>query len=75
MKEKTERRRSLLGSEFNLLASSNHERMANKKSKKESGKATLARVKREMAEPRLARSVRMEELNVEGHRKGRKTHA
>jgi hypothetical protein len=49
--------------------------MANKKSKKESGKATLARVKKEMAEPRLARSVRIEELNVEGHRKGLKSHA
>jgi len=46
--------------------------MPNKKSKKESSKATLAMVKKEMAEPRLARSVRMDELNVEGHRKGRK---
>ena len=55
---------------FNLLASSHHERMADKKSKKESGKVILARVKREMAEPRLARSVR----DVEGHRKGRKAH-
>ena len=60
---------------FNLLASSHHERMADKKSNKESGKATLARVKKEMAEPRLARSVRIEKLNVEGHRKGRKGHA
>jgi hypothetical protein len=49
---------------FNLLASSHHEHMPNKKSKKESGKVTLARVKKEMAEPRLARSVR------EGPRKG-----
>jgi hypothetical protein len=57
------------------LASSHHERMANKKSKEESGKATLARVKKEMAEPRLARSARIEELNVEGHQKGRKGHA
>jgi len=32
--------------------------MPNKKSKKESGKVILARVKKEMAEPRLARSVR-----------------
>jgi hypothetical protein len=61
--------------EIDPLASSHHERMPNKKSKKESGKVTLARVKKEMAEPRLARSVRMEELNVEGHRKGRKAHA
>jgi hypothetical protein len=60
---------------FNLLASSHHERMPNKKSKKESGKVTLARVKKEMAEPRLARSVRMEQLNLEGHRKSRKAHA
>jgi hypothetical protein len=49
--------------------------MPNKKSKKEFGKATLARVKKEMAEPRLARSVRMEELKLEGHRKSRKAHA
>ena len=48
--------------------------MPNKKSKKESGKVILARVKKEMAEPRLARSVRIEELNVEGQ-KGRKGHA
>jgi len=60
---------------FNLWASSHRVDMANKKSKKESGKATLARVKKEMAEPRLARSVRIEELNVEGHRKGLKSHA
>jgi hypothetical protein len=60
--------------EFNLLASS-HMSMTNKKSKKESGKVTLARVKKEMAEPRLARSVRMEELNDEGDRKGRRAHA
>jgi hypothetical protein len=32
--------------------------MPNNKSKKESGKVILARVKKEMAEPRLARSVR-----------------
>jgi hypothetical protein len=44
------------------------------KVKKESGKVILARVKKEMAEPRLARSVRIEELNVEGHRKGLKSH-
>lgn len=60
---------------LNLLASSHHEGMPNKKSKKESGKVTLARVKKEMAEPRLARSVRMEELNGEGHRKGRQARA
>ena len=60
---------------FNLWASSHRKHMANKKSKKESGKATLARVKKEMAEPRLARSVRIEELNVGGHRKGLKSHA
>jgi len=60
--------------EIHSLASSHHERMPNKKSKKESGEATLARVKKEMAEPRLARSVRLEELNEEAHRKGRKAH-
>jgi len=56
------------------VASSHHEHMPNKKSKKESSKVTLARVKKEMAEPRLARSVRMEELNEEAHRKDRKAH-
>jgi len=49
--------------------------MPNKKSKKESGKVTLARVRKEMAEPRLARSVRVEELNQQDHRNGRKAHA
>ena len=48
--------------------------MPNNKSKKESGKVILARVKKEMAEPRLARSVRMEELNEEAHRKDGKAH-
>ena len=56
------------------MASSHHEHMPNKKSKKESSKVTLARVKKEMAEPRLARSVRMEELNEEAHRRDRKAH-
>jgi hypothetical protein len=49
--------------------------MPNKKSKKESGKVTLARVKKEMAQPRLARSVRVQELNQQDRRKGRKAHA
>ncbi len=46
--------------------------MPNKKSKMESGKVVLARVKKEMAEPRLSRSVR--QLNLQDHRKGRKAH-
>ena len=40
--------------------------MPNKKSKKESGKVILARVKKEMAEPRLARSVRDGGVEREG---------
>jgi hypothetical protein len=33
--------------------------------KKESGAATLARVKKEMAKPRMAKSVRIAELNLD----------
>ena len=36
-----------------------------KKAKKESGKATLAGVKKEMAKPRMARSARIAELNLD----------
>ena len=49
--------------------------MPNRKLKQESGRVTLARVKKEMAEPRLARSVRMEGLKDEDYRKGRKARA
>jgi hypothetical protein len=37
--------------------------MSKKQAKKESGKATLARVKKEMAKPRMAKSARKEEAN------------
>jgi hypothetical protein len=37
--------------------------MSKKQGKKESGKATLARVKEEMAKPRMAKSTRKEEVN------------
>jgi hypothetical protein len=37
--------------------------MSKKQAKKESGKATLADVKKEMAKPRMAKSAREEEVN------------
>jgi hypothetical protein len=37
--------------------------MRRKKRKKESGKATLARVKKDLAKPRMAKSARKEEVN------------
>jgi hypothetical protein len=37
--------------------------MPKNKSKKESGKATLAGVKKEMAEPRIAKSAREKDMN------------
>ena len=40
-----------------------HGRMSKKQGKKESGKATLADVKKEMAKPRMAKSARKEEVN------------
>lgn len=46
--------------------------MPNNKSKEESGKVILASVKKEMAGPRLARSVRMKELSQKSHRNRRK---
>jgi hypothetical protein len=38
--------------------------MVPKKSKKESGKATYASVKKEMAKPRMSKSARIAELNL-----------
>jgi hypothetical protein len=49
-----------------------HERVPDKKSKKESDKATLASIKKEMAEPRIALSARMEDVVSAGHDKGQK---
>ena len=37
--------------------------MSKKRGKKESGKETLARIKEEMAKPRMAKSTRKEEVN------------
>jgi hypothetical protein len=37
--------------------------MRRKKRKKEPGKATLARVKKDLAKPRMAKSARKEEVN------------
>jgi len=37
--------------------------MSKRQGKKESGKATLAGVKKEMAKPRMAKSARKEEVN------------
>ena len=37
--------------------------MSKKQGKKESGKVTLARVRKEMAKPRMAKSARKEEVN------------
>jgi hypothetical protein len=42
--------------------------MANKKRKKEAGNATRASVKKEMAKPRMARSARIAELNLDAAR-------
>jgi hypothetical protein len=49
-----------------------HEHVPDNKSKKESDKATLASVKKEMAEPRIALSARMEDVASAGHDKGQK---
>ena len=43
--------------------------MAHKKRKKEAGDATRASVKKEMAKPRMARSARITELNLDTARK------
>jgi hypothetical protein len=40
-----------------------HGYMSKKQAKKESGKAILAGVKKEMAKPRMAKSARKEEVN------------
>jgi hypothetical protein len=45
--------------------------MSKKHAKKESGKATLAGVKKEMAKPRMAKSARKEEVNQAAVRVGR----
>ena len=42
--------------------------MIDKKTKKEPGDATRARVKKEMAKPRMARSARITELNLDATR-------
>jgi hypothetical protein len=39
--------------------------MLNKKAKKEAGNATRACVKKEMANPRMAKSARITELNLD----------
>ncbi len=39
--------------------------MLHQKGKKEPGDATLARVKKEMAKPRMAKSARIAELNLD----------
>jgi hypothetical protein len=38
--------------------------MRKKKTKRESGEATLASVKRELAKPRMTKSARKDELNL-----------
>jgi hypothetical protein len=42
--------------------------MLNKKRKKETGNATRARVKKEMAKPRMARSARIKEMDLDTRR-------
>ena len=48
-----------------LPSRAHHGRMPHKKTKKKRGKATRASVKREMAKPRMARSARIAELNLD----------
>jgi hypothetical protein len=55
------RRGGRLGAEVNCYPG--YGCMSKKQGKKESGKATLARVKEDLAKPRMAKSARKEEVN------------